>query len=208
MVTEQQLSMSNAVTQALFGGAMSTSIPPHYADVSKIREIPDNQEVFAQAETDRSVIIELLELETDIPATYSTPASYHFSQLANDSNAVSHTLSHTSSLPITEVPFLNNYDSNISITIAFGPHVVAKFRDDNSRANTVNVYLACIRIPRSTTDLLIVFNDPVSLHPQGSSARAGAVVATDADPYDADTRSTPLKIAMNNLKVHDWSLLC
>ena len=50
----------------LFGGALSTIVPEEFQDISLIRQVPDTQEVFADATTDRSVIIELLEREKEI----------------------------------------------------------------------------------------------------------------------------------------------
>jgi len=66
--------------QQLFGGAVSLSIPSTYFDVryhiirsmarynfgdSTIRQIPDNQEVWLEKDSDASLIIELVETPTD-----------------------------------------------------------------------------------------------------------------------------------------------
>jgi hypothetical protein len=41
-------------------------VPSSYADVSDFRPVPDNQEVFADPMTDRSIIIEILEYEDQV----------------------------------------------------------------------------------------------------------------------------------------------
>ncbi|CAG8540100.1 28019_t:CDS:2 [Dentiscutata erythropus] len=45
----------------LFGGAIVAHIPSTFIDVSEIRDIADNQEVFANVNSDQSIIIEILQ---------------------------------------------------------------------------------------------------------------------------------------------------
>jgi hypothetical protein len=42
----------------LYGGAITLDIPARFKDVSALREIPDNQEVFVDIDTDQSFILE------------------------------------------------------------------------------------------------------------------------------------------------------
>lgn len=44
----------------LFGGAMSAAIPARFVDASRFREVPDNQEVLVDPDTDQSIIVEIL----------------------------------------------------------------------------------------------------------------------------------------------------
>ena len=45
----------------LYGGSISLSIPPEFEDASRIRQIPDHQEVWLSKEDpDCSLIVELL----------------------------------------------------------------------------------------------------------------------------------------------------
>ncbi|KAJ3081570.1 hypothetical protein HK102_002265, partial [Quaeritorhiza haematococci] len=46
----------------LFGGAITTALPDSFIDISTFREVPDNQEVFVDRDTDQSIVIELLQL--------------------------------------------------------------------------------------------------------------------------------------------------
>ena len=48
-------------TAKLFGGAFQIDLPDGFVDVSDFRQVPDHQEVWAEAKTDRSAIIEILE---------------------------------------------------------------------------------------------------------------------------------------------------
>ncbi|KAJ8320118.1 hypothetical protein KUTeg_001705 [Tegillarca granosa] len=68
--------------RTLFGGALSAVLPPGAADVSQIRQIPDNQEVFTHSQTDQSLIIEILEMvqEPDESAIKCSSAWYVLGQ--------------------------------------------------------------------------------------------------------------------------------
>ncbi|KGY15175.1 hypothetical protein PABG_11959 [Paracoccidioides brasiliensis Pb03] len=45
----------------LFGGAIAIDLPEDFLDVSDIRQVPDNQEVFMSQDTQTSIIIEIVE---------------------------------------------------------------------------------------------------------------------------------------------------
>ncbi|GJP45580.1 hypothetical protein CLOM_g12584 [Closterium sp. NIES-68] len=51
---------------ALFGGAIQADFPPRFEDVSNFRDVPNNQEVFADASRDESIVVELLEMKADV----------------------------------------------------------------------------------------------------------------------------------------------
>ena len=53
----------------LFGGAISADLPSRYVDVSDFRPIPDNQEVWADASRDESVVVEILERQPEAGAS-------------------------------------------------------------------------------------------------------------------------------------------
>ena len=70
----------------LFGGAIVCDVPMSYTDVSQFRQIPDHQEVFAEAETDRSVIVEIMEMSSDnekIGTTYWNEIAEHNRSVLN-----------------------------------------------------------------------------------------------------------------------------
>ncbi|PNJ12740.1 RANGRF isoform 2 [Pongo abelii] len=60
----------------LFGGAFSAILPTGAIDVSDLRPVPDNQEVFCHPVTDQSLIVELLELQAHVRG--EAAARYHF----------------------------------------------------------------------------------------------------------------------------------
>ena len=75
-------------TQAkpLFGGALVCDLPSRFTDISDFRQLPDTQEVFADAVTDQSIIVEILEMADESEA--NTAAEFHFRSLANDNDAL------------------------------------------------------------------------------------------------------------------------
>ncbi|GLD96994.1 hypothetical protein PINS_up005677 [Pythium insidiosum] len=83
----------------LFGGALSCAIPDGFADVSSFRQVPDNQEVFANATTDQCIIIELLQYEADVRDEDS--AQFFFNEIATSNGCAPGDLSmlHTQVLP-------------------------------------------------------------------------------------------------------------
>jgi hypothetical protein len=64
-----------SVARELFGGAIRISVPPRFEDVSGVRQIPDNQEVFVCQESDQSIIIEILELAEEVCSSSSSSSS-------------------------------------------------------------------------------------------------------------------------------------
>lgn len=188
--------VEEAEARPLFGGAIEAVIPPSFVDASAFRQIPDNQEVFVDVETDQSIIIELLQMtdEADIPARF------HFNELvdANGAQECSRILRADELAAGSDLPFMDN-DSQISMVI--GQQLISKFREGedesttgistltssssaSSAKNLVNIYLAVVRLPRVATDILVSYNHPIALG-QASSSR-GVLIANGARPEAAE----------------------
>ncbi|KAJ9451525.1 putative ran guanine nucleotide release factor [Diplonema papillatum] len=63
----------------MYGGAMEMSIPASFVDTSVFRQLPDHQEVWADMDTNRSIILEILE---PVEQSHEESARYHFNELA------------------------------------------------------------------------------------------------------------------------------
>lgn len=152
---------TSPVERALFGGAFSLDIPPRFSDVSGVRQIPDNQEVFVDQNTDQSVIIEILE-QVD-SATDGDAAKFHFGVLAEDNGAPDSIVE--GGLPMTE--------SGESLrTVSWGIQKVSKFNESKQEANHVRVFVAVWRIKSVRTDIVLSYNAPTEISPGSSSAEA------------------------------------
>lgn len=74
--------------QELYGGALRSILPTmleggravRFDDMSNLRQVPDNQEVFSDVDNGCAVIVELLARNEDVPC--EELASYHFAELA------------------------------------------------------------------------------------------------------------------------------
>lgn len=169
--------------RALFGGAFSAVIPSDASDVSELREIPDNQEVFAHAHTDQSLIVELLEHQAHVAD--EAAARFHFEDVACCNQALEPGAREVSSVAALPTAELALKECSCAWTLT-GAQRVAKFNEEAQ--NTVSVHLGVLRLPQFSTDVLVTFNDPQSISPHSSSARA------------ADTRGQPWT-------VHDFQRL-
>ncbi|KAF0695834.1 Aste57867_13354 [Aphanomyces stellatus] len=177
----------------LYGGALSCEIPQGFADVSEFRQVPDNQEVFAEAATDRCVIVELLELEASVPLESS--AEYYFHELAESNGCAPNdvTILQTCQATETDLPSLR-----VIANIAIGKQCVAKFKE--AAKNIMQLYVCCIRLPNVTTDLVVSVTVPLALNPDSSSTRDGQIIG------NADDGLSILKDILRTITVHNWSL--
>lgn len=149
----------------LFGGALSAVLPQTATDISKVREIPDNQEVFAHAHTDQSLIVELVEYQGQVAD--QDAARYHFEDIASSNKALE-----PGAFEVTGVVPLSKSEVSLShcssAWMLTGTQCVSKFNED--ARNVVTLHLGLFRLPQFATDVLITFNDPHSISPDSSSA--------------------------------------
>lgn len=159
----------------LFGGALTAVLPPNATDVSELREIPDNQEVFVHPNTDQSLIVELVEYQAQVADPDA--ARYHFEDIAGSNKA-----SEPGSFQTASVGTLPKADVSLSecssAWVLTGTQCVSKFNEE--ARNTVSLHLGLFRLPQFSTDILITFNDPESISPDSSSALAAG---TQAEPW-------------------------
>ncbi|XP_044130708.1 ran guanine nucleotide release factor-like [Bufo gargarizans] len=152
----------NSEQRPLFGGAFSAILPLNVQDVSEMREVPDNQEVFVHSQTDQSIIVELLEYQEGM----SDPdaARCHFEDVAasNEAEGRAEVVS-VEPLPLAQLS-LTSCSSAWALT---GHQLVSKFNEQAQ--NTVTIHMALFRLQQHATDLLVTFNNPVAIHPASSS---------------------------------------
>ncbi|KAG7514742.1 hypothetical protein JOB18_041874 [Solea senegalensis] len=159
----------------LFGGAMSTVIPHSATDISELREIPDNQEVFAHTHTDQSLIVELVEYQGQVSDQDSV--RYHFEDIAGSNKALE-----PGAFGVTSIVALPHSELSLSecssAWMLTGTQCVSKFNEEVK--NVVTLHLGLFRLPQFSTDILITFNDPQSISPDSSSASAAG---THREPW-------------------------
>ncbi|XP_068449118.1 ran guanine nucleotide release factor [Clinocottus analis] len=164
-----------ADSRPLFGGALSAVFPRGARDASELREIPDNQEVFAHEATDQSLIVELVEYQRHVADPDA--ARYHFEDIAGSNKASEPGASEVTSvvrMPESELS-LSACGSAWTLT---GTQCVSKFNEE--ARNTVTLHLGVFRLPQFSTEVLVSFNDPQRISPESSSAASGE---THRDPW-------------------------
>ncbi|CAG5862565.1 unnamed protein product [Menidia menidia] len=177
----------------LFGGALSAVVPPGALDVSELRDIPDNQEVFAHRHTDQSLIVELLEYQAQV--SDQEAARYHFEDIAGSNKALGPGGFQVAAVVEVPKPELSLSECSCAWVLT-GSQQVSKFNEEAT--NGVAVGLGLLRLPQFSTDLLVTFNDPQRIDPDSSSA-------------SADTRREPWTVQdfqrlVQTLTLHDPGL--
>lgn len=150
-------------TRPLFGGALSAVLPCSAKDISELREIPDNQEVFTHPHTDQSMIVELVEYQGHVED--QDAAKYHFEDIASSNKALE-----TGAFEVTDVVPLSEVSLSECGTawMLTGMQCVAKFNEE--ARNMVAIHLGLFRLPQFSTDILVTFNNPQRINPDSSSA--------------------------------------
>ena len=180
----------------LFGGAISAQLPARYVDVSDFRPVPDNQEVWTDADKDESVIVEIVEWN-DGPSDdvgsewFNQAAGWFWKDLAdvNGCDAGDVNLSDVRRLDNGQLPAMTEQFAKASIAV--GTMKMAKGRgcgDDQKKE--VEVAMANVRLPQVGTDVLVTLNRPTG---DGAIGFGGAGV------------SILLKI-LETFSIDDWSL--
>lgn len=139
---------------------MSISLPAFAVDVSTLRDIPDNQEVFVHSSTDQSIIVEILQYldEADEQAVRS-----HFDSLATDNECDPNNYE-VSSIDQLQNILMHQCQSAYSLA---GTQTVSKFHE--LAENQVDVYMGLFRLPQHQVDIVVTFNDPRIISPDSSS---------------------------------------
>mmetsp|Transcript_14795 Transcript_14795/g.14894 ORF Transcript_14795/g.14894 Transcript_14795/m.14894 type:complete len:248 (+) Transcript_14795:100-843(+) len=179
----------NLIKRGLFGGAITIMLPSSFQDVSVIRQVPDNQEVYVDSLSDMSVIIELLEHEPTVSNEHC--ARYFFQELAAFNQAAD---------IVVEKEQVMRADSDLipSLPPAYprctlvGRQTVKKFSRDSlspSPPDEIRIYLVVLRLIAVGTDLLLSLNAPLAQSSSSSLSAEDLVRAT-----------------VNSLEIHNWSL--
>ncbi|KAI9487932.1 hypothetical protein BDB00DRAFT_964455 [Zychaea mexicana] len=185
-------------TRPLYGGAISCAVANSFLDASQVRQIPDNQEVFVDTETQQSLIIELLE---PVEAEDERIARLHFEQLARDNEAAATEILKLERIP-TETATPRLPPSTTNVHVLRGNQKVAKFDEAKKMAfNTVQIMMAVVRLQQVSTDLVISINAPVLIASGSSDQQQQQQESTTV--LDVEKH---MQEVLSELKVNDWSL--
>lgn len=159
---------------------MACQLPDTFKDVSTIRQVPDNQEVFMDMSSERSVVIEIVEYQENV--SDGDASRFFFCDLAKENGATDAQLS--SSFIWKDEPRIPISERHVVI-VAKG---VQQLRQDGTKR--VPVEMAIIRVPGHNAEILIsLYGEPSDGEPDASKVDAedsvvfeqliGAFVITD-----------------------------
>ena len=204
------------IDRDLFGGAIASKLPEGFVDISEFREVPDNQEVFVENDTDASIIIELFDYETDIPDDKAV--RHYFNELAAFNESTHYVVLNDNIIDDQTCAPLIPPDHTREILI--GHQSISKYRNrPDSVVDEVYVILVLIRLKSVGTDLLVSLNIPVK-HGEAEEAEgsfdsslfhANMLLGLEncelfEDIYRRYPSVKALKGFVNWLNVRDWSL--
>ncbi|KAI5084531.1 hypothetical protein GOP47_0000700 [Adiantum capillus-veneris] len=195
--------MNDTSPRALFNGAISCSFPSRLQDVSSIRDVPDNQEIYADPSRDESIIVEILEHEGSVADAQS--AVWFLQDLSHEQDAgQSLVLEDVKELTLADTPLLG---SQYVVNAAVGRMAVSKGRQGAEAQNLLRVYLANIRLPNVNTDILVTVNEPLLISEESESAKVvGAGVAVSAEAAGVMPASEIFHLVLATFKINDWGL--
>jgi hypothetical protein len=183
------------VAVELYGGAIVSSLPKRFEDVSQLRHIPDHQEVYADNPTDQSIIFELNQLEA---IDDEKAIEYHLNDIAEANEAFSTRIIVQGSLEQKQLPNIDLDGKNCSAYYGIGEQVVSKYHECVDKANTIQVFMVCIRLKLYNTDFLIIFNVPTFISPHSASHQAQII--------DTTLNQATLNSILNSIKIVDYGL--
>lgn len=171
----------------MYGGAMWMAVPERLLDVSPFRQVPDHQEIYADAKADQSVVVELNE---QAAVADEACGDLYWEDQADANGAIEHT--HGTAVPVVCPRIARAYTA---FTLE-GTQQVAKFRD--TEPNTLHLGLLVVRLPEMVTDVVVVVNTPLTA--VGSSA--------GCQPQTAASTRELLQRAVETIEVVNWGLSC
>jgi hypothetical protein len=186
----------------LFGGAIVCELPEKFADVSKLRQVPDNQEVWMDKDGFTSIVIDILERlgpknEGGVEVDGIALTEHLMDLVGEDADRVK--VWNTTETEFTRLPDAPAYTLIATVTPPNKPNGKEKERESPLTA----IILTLLRLEREKTDIVITVNVP---HIKGEydeeeidleMGKAGELIA-DAVNYSGKIWET--------FKIRDWGL--
>eukprot|EP00474_Spongospora_subterranea_P001534 CRZ01992.1 hypothetical protein [Spongospora subterranea] len=117
-------------------------------------------------------------------------ARQHFAELSESNNAIHSSVMETGTKLTSQ---------GYTVYYAVGTQTVAKFKDDISDANLVEVRIFIIRIPLHDADIIISVNSPIKIAPRSSSQHCS--------PTDPAANSILADAIISSFSIENLSLL-
>ncbi|GFZ06809.1 ran guanine nucleotide release factor, putative [Actinidia rufa] len=169
----------------LFGGAIDSTFPMRFQDVSNIRQVPDHQ-VFVDPARDESLIFELLDLKLDVADNGS--ATWFLQDLASEQDAEGAMVIEQSG--VVEAGGLCFRNIPAIVTTAVGQMAISKGRQ--GREHKISI---CGKFASEGSCPLSESASTVGVGLPAPAAQSGSMPMAEV-----------FKLAVSSFKVNDWSL--
>lgn len=171
-------------------------------DVSDFRPVPDHQEVWADAESDRSVVVEILERQAAVAD--ADAAVFLFNDLAEANEATGSQVEVRAAATRQQAPLL---PPGVHVSTLRGTQRVAKHRDAREAANDVCVSMAVARMREQESELCVVLSAPTRVSEQSSTAHAAHAAQGEGGDDEIRVREEEtLAVILASLRINDMRL--
>ncbi|KAK3060593.1 hypothetical protein LTS18_008203 [Coniosporium uncinatum] len=189
--------MSSFRATELFGGAIAVDLPSNFADVSTIRQVPDNQEVYLDTNGFTSVMFDILErvAEPDA-ATDEAALKFHFEDITSGS-------SETTRFWTSSVVFLSKMPNTPAFSLFATQEATQQQDSRKPTPDFTGIMLLLVRLEQHETDIVIMVNVP---HTPGEYQKQDIdLSALKLGPLLEAGQNIRQKV-METFEVKDWSL--
>ncbi|CAF9923401.1 MAG: hypothetical protein ALECFALPRED_002374 [Alectoria fallacina] len=138
----------------LFGGAITADIPSNFADVSNIRQVPNNQEVYLDINGFTSLTFDITERVSHV-STNKDALEYHFADIVAEED----TQNIWSVVENVELPNFPRTTPILALTAITKPPASTVPANSLTPTHT-NVQFTLIRLVEQCTDIAITLNTP------------------------------------------------
>eukprot|EP00877_Chromochloris_zofingiensis_P006208 jgi/Chrzof1/1840/Cz10g23090.t1_PPD8[v5.2] len=182
--------------RSLFGGAIEVCLPARFVDISDVRPVPNNQEVFADANRDQSFVVEIVEHS---PVSDDAAGRFVFEDLAAANNATHSAIEEIRTLGPEDMPHM---PENYHKCLVRGTQDVSKSREGPAAVNRVQLLVALIRLPDYESDIIITLNTPVFISQYSSSAQ---LTGSGAQAWHEDAPAL-FQAILKTFKINDYDV--
>lgn len=187
---------------------MHVNLADTFFDVSTLRPVPDNQEVFVNKHDNTSIVFEILEYDASVPD--HAAAEYYWNDLCETNNVgkeSQHVLRKESLDLKNLVAFTSNATSsslggeilNTASTFYIEGEQIAK-KSKNSTEDTVVLDILIIRLPRVTSDIIVTSHTPLAYRTSD-----GKVISENKDLM-LQKKNALISSIVASIAVTDWNL--
>ncbi|KAI9723586.1 MAG: hypothetical protein M1812_000886 [Candelaria pacifica] len=187
--------MAQFIPVNLFGGAMVADLPSGFADVSEIREVPDNQEVFLDKDGFASIMIDITE-RVDDSLSNEAALKFHFEDVVESVEGVKIWSTAAATCPQlpTETPVYSLFATQ---------HPPTDPTNGVPSVNFTGILMTLVRLQAQKTDLVITVNAP---HVQGQFAEEDMNLEQGRPGKQIEIAQSYRDHLLRSLFIRDWTL--